>query len=84
VIEEDGFNTIIFSSKQSIKSFFKEVKKDGFKPDKIIMNCQVICNGEEAFVYAKKIKLTVNVYTKNFNSENFNLFIAEASEKAFC
>lgn len=84
VIEEDGFNTIIFSSKQSIKSFFKEAKKDGFKPDKIIANCQVICNGEEAFVYAKKIKLTVNVYTKNLNSENFNSFFAEASEKAFC
>lgn len=84
-VEEDSFNTIIFTSARSIKLFYKQTKKDNFNAAEIIENCQVICIGEEAFLTAKKMKLTVNVYTKNLNIENFSYFFSKQkdSEKAF-
>ncbi len=70
VIEEGGFNTVIFSSPRSVKNFIINAKLDGHDPYEIIRNCHVICSGEDTLLEAKQSKIAVDIYSVDLNLEN--------------
>jgi uroporphyrinogen III methyltransferase / synthase len=65
VVEEERFNTIIFSSASSVELFIEQAKVDGYQPHEIIRHCQVICVNEAAFLTAKRLNIRVDVYQNN-------------------
>lgn len=81
IVEEDGFNTIIFTTASSVKLFIEQVKKDGQNPFELIRACQVICISEEAFLAAKQYKVKVDVYQKSVLIENLVYLLMDKGEK---
>ncbi|OIJ13432.1 uroporphyrinogen-III C-methyltransferase [Anaerobacillus alkalilacustris] len=65
VMDEDGFNTIIFSSPESVKLFLEQVKKDGHNPVDLAKKSQVICVGEETLLAVKQLNLPLLSFTTN-------------------
>jgi uroporphyrinogen III methyltransferase / synthase len=81
VVEEDGFNTIIFSSASSVELFFEQAKIDGYQPLEIIRHCQVICVNEGAYLTAKRHNIQVNIYQNNTRVESLPQLLLNTIEQ---
>ncbi|RXJ04083.1 uroporphyrinogen-III C-methyltransferase [Anaerobacillus alkaliphilus] len=67
MVEENGFNTVIFSDVSSVKAFIEQVPKDGNDPFALMEQCQVICLTEEANQAAIHYQIPVTNFEKNFS-----------------
>ncbi|QOY35697.1 uroporphyrinogen-III C-methyltransferase [Anaerobacillus isosaccharinicus] len=81
IVEEEGFNTLVFTTANSVKLFIEQVKADGQNPFEIIQSCQVICISEAAFLAAKQYKVNVDVYQKSDLLENLADVLIDKGEK---
>ncbi len=66
MVEESGFNTIIFTQASSVVSFMEQVTRDGLDPMLISKQCQVICLSDEANKAAIQYQIPVTINQKTY------------------